>query len=118
MKESNEKKLEALKNFLLENNIKIRCNHKSNTFGIVIPLKVRRLRIAVFLSDGNHEYEQAIHDTPSPYNGRPLCSLYKPFFIRNEESLDFVLEKMQNCIVSRMLLMQKKWQKKQRKQVK
>ena len=115
---TNEEKLEELKKFLRENKIRYIENHKSRTFGVTMNLKIRKLNIAVFLSDENRTFEEGIVFAKSPINGMPLRNLYNPFFIRESESMEFILEKMQNCIIKRMTLMQKIWNKKQRKQKK
>ena len=110
---SNEEKLKALRNFLNENKIPFINNYHSKTFNIDMAIKVKKLRIAVFLSDGDKDYESSLIFAPSTYSGAPLRNLYNPFFIRESDTTEFVLEKMQNCIVKRMMMLQRKWQKKQ-----
>ena len=115
---SNLKKLEALKDFLTENNIPFIENHYSKLYGLDIPVKITGLRIAVFLSDGNKNVENAIYNKENRNKDEvliPLFKTYKPFFIRTTDSKAFVIEKMQNCLRDRMLSMQKKWLKKQMK---
>lgn len=109
---SNEEKLKALKQFLRENKIRYIENHKSKTYGVTMDLKVRKLNIAVFLSDGDRNFEESIVFTKSKY-GKPLQVIYNPFFIRESETTEYIIEKMQNCIVNRMMYLQRKWQKKQ-----
>lgn len=112
MKVSNERKLEAVKKFLIKNNIGFEEKHYSKTYDLTMDLKIKKLRIAVFLSKGK-EYEDRIYRTRSVRKQFHLAVLYKPFFIRDGESQKFVLEKLQNCIYDRMLLMQKHWMEKQ-----
>jgi hypothetical protein len=110
---TNEEKLENLIQFLQENNLRCKKNYHSRTFDIDIDLKVEKLLIAVFLSDGDHEKETSLVLTPRITSGAPLRNIYHPFFIRESESVEYVIEKMKSCIVERMIFMQKKWQKKQ-----
>ena len=110
---SNEEKLKALRNFLNENKIPFINNYHSKTFNVDMAIKVKKLRIAVFLSDGDKDYERSLIFATSTYSGAPMRNLYNPFFIRESDTTEFVLEKMQNCIVSRMMMLQRKWQKKQ-----
>ena len=95
-----EEKLEALKAFLTENNVKFVENHYSKTNKLTFDVLIKDLRIAVHLSDEN---DQAFY--------HKIYKYYKPFFIRESESVDFVIEKMQNCIYDRMMLMQRKMEK-------
>jgi hypothetical protein len=97
---TNKEKLEALKVFLNENNVKFVENHFSKTNKLTFDLLIKDLRIAVHLSDGN---DQTFY--------KRIFKYYKPFFIRESESVDFVIEKMQNCIYDRMMLMQRKMEK-------
>ena len=110
---SNEEKLKALRRFLNENKIPFINNYHSKTFNVDMAIKVKKLRIAVFLSDGDNEYENNMVNAKCSYNGAPLFKYYNPFFIRKSDTKKFVLEKMQNCIVSRMIMLQRKWQKEQ-----
>lgn len=104
---SNEVKLEALKAFLKANNVRYIENHQSN-FGVTIDLKLPDLMIAVFMSDSK-EREEEIYNI-----GNNKCKMryfYKLFFIRESESQEFIYEKMQNCIVERMMLLQRRFEK-------
>lgn len=109
-----EEKLEALKVFLKENNITFEENHYSKSFKVLMNLVIRNLGIAVFFSQGSRE-EDAVIIRKQNKQGIPLLVIYNPFFIRDNETEEFTIEKMQNCIVNRMVCMQKKWQKQQRK---
>ena len=108
-----EEKLKALKMFLNENKIPFINNYHSKTFNVDMAIKVKKLRIAVFISTGDKEFEESMVFAPNTHNGAPLRNVYNPFFIRESDTTEFVLEKMQNCIVSRMMMLQRQWQKKQ-----
>lgn len=110
---SNEEKLKALRHFLNENKIPFIVNYHSKTFNVDMAIKVKKLGIAVFVSDDDDEYEKSMVNAKSSYNGAPLFKYYNPFFVRKSDTKKFVLEKMQNCIVKRMMYLQRKWQKKQ-----
>lgn len=97
---SNKEKLEALKAFLTENNVKFVENHYSKTNKLTFDLLIKDLQIAVHLSDKN---DQTFY--------KKIYRYYKPFFIRESETADFVIEKMQNCIVERMTFLQRKFEK-------
>ena len=114
-KVSNEKKLEALKGWLRENNIHFIENHKSG-FGVTMDLKIPSLMIAVFLSrtEPRSEWEESIYHSKTKNGKSELHWKYKPFFVRECETKAFVLEKIQNCCFDRMMAMQKKWQKEQK----
>ena len=102
---TNKEKLEALKAFLTENNVKFVENHFSKTNKLTFDVLIKDLRIAVHLSDEN---DQTFY--------QKIYKYYKPFFIRESETVDFVLEKMQNCVYDRMMLMQRRMEKKNRKE--
>ena len=108
-----EEKLKALKEFLKENNIAFEENYHSNSFGITTALMIRNLRIAVFFSQGLERDTELIRKK-NQY-GASLSWVYNPFFIRDSETEEFTLEKMQNCVFDKMVKMQKQWQKKQNK---
>ena len=111
-KVTNEQKLKALKNWLKENNIEYIENHESR-FGVKIDVKIPNLKIAIFLSDGDKEKENAIYNSMS---GKcKLYQIYKPFFVRESETKAFVLEKIQNCCFDRMVWLQKQFEKKHKK---
>lgn len=110
---TNEEKLKALRMFLKENNISFVSNYHSKTFNVDMAIKVKKLRIAVFLSNGDKNFENSMVLAKNIHNGITLRNIYNPFFIRESETEEFVIEKMQNCIVNRMLFLQRQWQKKQ-----
>ena len=110
---SNEEKLKAIRQFLSENKIHFINNYHSKTFNVDMAIKVKKLRIAVFISNDDKEFEDSMVFAKSSYSGAPLRNVYNPFFIRKSDTKKFVLEKMQNCIVKRMMMLQRKWQKKQ-----
>lgn len=108
---SNKEKLESLKAFLKANNVKFIENHKSK-FGVTIDLKLPDLMIAVFVIDSKVREEEIFN------LGSGKCKMryfYKLFFIRESESQEFIYEKMQNCIVDRMILMQRRFEKSNKK---
>ena len=94
---TNEEKLERVKAFLNENNIPFEENAKKCK--VNLPLYVKKYNIVIHVGD-DQEFFQAI---------RRVCH---PVFIREEETADFVLEKVQNLIIERMKSMQSKIMKK------
>ena len=101
-KVSNEKKLEAVKKWLKENGIEFEENHKTKT-GLLIDLWVPKLFIAVHVGDD-----------PESMFYKMTYRWAKPFFIRESETVEFVLEKIGNCCYDQMLLMQRRWQNEQK----
>ena len=93
---TNEEKLEKLKEWLKDNNVPFDENHKSRSTGFTFALMVKKPLIAVCISS---ERDNEIF--------RRIKRTYAPFFIRESESPEFIIEKMQNCIVDRMLKQQK-----------
>lgn len=96
----NKEKLKALIAFLTENNLNFEENHFSRSKKINIDLVVYPYRIAVHLSD----------DTDKVFFNKTKRH-YHPFFIRDNESVEFVLEKMQNCIIDEMKKIQERFNK-------
>ena len=92
---TNKEKLEALKVFLSENDLEYEENFKSKFCNV--DLMVTKHNVAVHLSDKNDQmfFKQCRH-------------FYHPFFIRDNESIEFIIEKMQNCIIERMQKQQRK----------
>ena len=92
---TNNEKLEKLKGFLKENNIQFKENviRKGQHFDLFIG----KYLICVRLSDENDQkfYEQ-------------IKTAYHPLFIRESESVEFVLEKMQNLLIDLMKKRQSK----------
>ena len=97
-KVSNEKKLEAVKDWLRENNIKFEENHETNN-GLTFDVWVPSLMIAVHLGDDDGKFY------------RKTYRWCKPFFIRDNETLKFVIEKIQNCCYDQIVKMQRKFEK-------
>ena len=102
----NKEKLEAVKAFLTENNLNFEENHFSKSRKINIDMVVYPYRIAVHLSDDNDR--EFFNKTKRHYH---------PFFIRDNESEEFVLEKMQNCIIDEMKKIQERFNKANEKPV-
>jgi hypothetical protein len=102
----NEEKLKALKAFLTENKIKFSENYqlKKPAVSFIPELYLNKYRIVVHLSD---EHDQEFYLATRCH--------YHPFFIRENEKKEFIIEKMQNCIIDRMKQFQKKWDKKNNK---
>ena len=102
---TNKEKLEALKAFLIENKIEFVENYRSRTKHMVFDLRIGSPLIAVIISN-NLEHETY----------RKIRKGYTPFLIRDNETVEFVIEKMKNCIVDRMLLEQKRMEKEAKKE--
>ena len=100
-KVSNEK-LEAVKNWLKENKIEFVENHKTKV-GLEIDLWIPKLLIAIHVGEDDGKFYKKTRKWA------------KPFFIREEETVEFELEKIGNCCYDQMLLMQNRWQKEQEK---
>ena len=110
-----EQKLETLKAFLKENGFSYEEGYYSESFNVTMALRICNLRIAVFFSQGL-ERDTELIKKKNQY-GVPLCLVYNPFFIRDEETEEFILEKMQNCVFNKMMHLQERWEKKQNKKV-
>jgi len=98
---TNEKKLELLKEFLKENNFAF--IEDCVMHGWSMNLFMDKLKICVRLSD---EDDQKFY--------KKIRHRYHPLFIRESETADFVIEKMQNLIFDLMTKEQKRFQKEQR----
>lgn len=88
---NNNQKLKVLKAFLTENGFEYQENRWSRSSKLMVDLYVRKYRIAVHISD----------DTDEEFFKRTKYNKH-PFFIRDNESADYVVEKMQNCIIEEM----------------
>ena len=99
---TNEEKLEALKKWLKENNVAFRENHITRA-NLKIDLWIPKLRIAVKVGQDDGTFFNMTHR---------WC---KPFFIRETETMEFVIEKIQNCCFEQMVFMQKQFEKKNAK---
>ncbi len=102
---TNKEKLEVLKAFLVENKIEFRENYWSRTNNVVFDLRILSPRIAVIISGEN---DQSIY--------MKIRRGYAPFFIRDSETADFIIEKMQNCIFDCMMLEQRRMEKRAKKE--
>ena len=96
---NNKQKIEAIKTWMTKNNVKFKENHKTKV-GLQIDLWLPALFIAIHISDEN--------DVEFYKNTFKWC---KPFFVRENETIEFLLEKIQNCCYDQMIYMQRKWQK-------
>lgn len=104
-KMTNEQKLEAMKEWLRENNVEF--SEDIERKGVHIDLWIPKLFIAVHVGD----------DPESTFY-RKTFMWCKPFFIRESETKAFVLEKLQNCCFDQMLFLQRRWQNTQIKKKK
>lgn len=102
---TNKEKLEALKAFLIENTIEFEENYKSRSKHVVFDLRISSPLIAVIISN-NLDSETY----------RKIRKGYTPFLIRDNETVEFIIEKMKNCIVDRMMLEQKRMEKETKKE--
>lgn len=98
---TNREKLEVLKAFLNENNIPFKENviRKGQRFD----LSIGKYLICVRLSDEN---DQKFYEV--------IKKVYHPLFIREKETAEFVVEKMQNLIIDMMKKQQKRSLKKKK----
>ena len=101
---TNKEKLEKLKDFLRQNEIPFEENHESQLH-VVMDLQIKDYMIAVHISD---EHDQEFYQKTFKY--------YNPFFIRESESADFIINKMQLCITKIMMRRQAQYMKKQQKE--
>ena len=94
---TNKEKLEVLKGFLKENNIPFK--EKVMQRGQKFDLYISKFGICVRLSDENDQrfYEK-------------IKYIVHPLFIRENETPEFVVEKMQNLIIYRMKCQHKRHQ--------
>ena len=102
---TNNEKLEKLKEWLKDNNVPFEENHKSRSTGLTFDLMVKKPLIAVCISSENDD--EIFHR---------IKRTYAPFFIRESETAEFIIEKMQNCIVNRMMQQQKAMEKEAKKE--
>lgn len=98
-KVSNEKKLEAVKVWLTENNIEFMEDHVTRA-GLKMDLWVPKLFIAVHVSDNKDDVFY-----------KKTYKWCHPFFIRSSETKDFVLEKLQNCCYQQMIFLQRRFER-------
>lgn len=87
---SNEAKLEVIKDFLKENNIKYVENHHHKQSRVDIPLYVPAHRVGVRIGDSQEWFLKSKRK-------------FYPIFIRDEDTKAKVLEKIQNTIVKSMV---------------
>ena len=102
---TNQEKLEKLKEWLRDNDIPFDENYTSKSRGVTFDLRVKKPLIGVCISS---ERDREIFDK--------IKRVYAPFFIRESETAEFIIEKMQNCIVNRMMQQQKAMEKEAKKE--
>ena len=102
---TNKEKLEALKAFLIENKVEFEENYKSRSKHVVFDLRIGSPRIAVLICN-NMDSETY----------RKIRKGYAPFLIHDNETAEFIIEKMKNCIVDGMMLEQKRMEREIRKE--
>ena len=90
---TNEKKLEEVKKFLKQNRLRFLTEYIIFGKRRCADLYVPKHRILVKITDGKEEDDKFFRDVKYHYH---------PLFIRDEESVDFVLEKLQNLIIDIM----------------
>ena len=100
----NEEKLKELMKFLDENGIVNVRDAKVK--GFPVDLLLPKMKIAIHLSDMNDQL----------FFRRMVKYRFNPFFIRDTESVEFIIEKAQNCIYDVMMRKQKWLEKSTNKQ--
>ena len=90
---TNEKKLEVIKDFLTENNIKYVENYDHKKSGAQIPCYVPKHRIGIRIGDDGEWFQKS--------RGK-----FYPIFIRDIDTKAKVLEKIQNTIIKSMTMHQ------------
>lgn len=96
-----EEKYNQVVSFLKENGIAYVENREIH--GVTLPLLIQKWMVVVHVGD-NQEFYMKVRRN------------YKPVFIREEDSADFVLEKVQNTIIGAMKSEQEKLYGKRDKQ--
>lgn len=102
---TNQEKLEKLKEWLKDNDIPFEENYTSKSRGVTFELRVKKPLIGVCISS---ERDREIF--------QKVKRVYAPFFIRESETAEFVIEKMQNCIVNKMMQAQRELEKKNKRE--
>jgi len=104
----NEQKLKKLRQFLAKNNVRYCENFYNSRYGIVADLAVPSLYIVVNVTKGKDEDDMYFQQ---------VKYLYRPLFIRDEDTVDFVIEKMTNLLVETMNRSQKAYVKRLKRKV-
>lgn len=98
-----DQKMERVKEFLSENRVRYDENYESKKAGVLVPIYIWRYNIAVFKGSSQEMF-------------KATRGIYAPLFVREEETMDFILEKMQNLLEKRKAtlawLLQREEQKK------
>ena len=85
----------TLKEWLKGEAIDFEENYESKTCGVLIPLRIPRYHVAVCVGDSQEFYLRT-------------RGIYFPVFLRDEDTKDKVLEKVQNTIIKSMLIENKR----------
>lgn len=103
---SKEEKLKAVKDWLNERNIEFRENHWSKSCNVLIDIRVKTPLLAIRVSkEDDEEFFHAVK------------LWYSPIFIRECESVEFVLEKIHNTVERRLAEIEKMKQRKAQKEL-
>jgi len=89
MEQTIEQKLKRVKEYLSENGISYEENHKSQRTGVLVPIYIWPYGVAIFGGSSEEIYYA-------------VCDVYRPLFVREEETMDFILEKVRNLISERI----------------
>lgn len=98
-----EEKVEALKKWLSENGYEYKENYSAKK--VKIDLAVLNPKVAVRMADEDQKWY------------RDVCRVWSPFFIRESETVEFIIEKMTNCIAAAKEKMPKPQPKPKRKRM-
>lgn len=99
---------ELVKNFLIANNVEFKEDYIDKKQKVVIDLWVPKYRIAVRKAAGD-ETDQQFY--------LAICKCYKPFYLREEDTEEFTMEKIGNVLTERVQWLQKQYDKQQRRKV-
>ena len=96
---------ELVKNFLIANNVEFKEDYIDKKQKVVIDLWVPKYRIAVRKAAGD-ETDQQFY--------LAICKCYKPFYLREEDTEEFTMEKIGNVLTERVQWLQKQYDKQQK----
>ena len=95
-------KVKALEAFLKENGMSYYAGFKSKKHDIKGQLYVPMHRIIVKVSEGKEKDDAYYHK---------VKYIYRPLFIRDEETSEFIIEKMKNLIIDIMKRKQERFER-------